>query len=56
LPIFSLMEALTILLVYSGTVNSSLAVITATITASKEPHLNPNKRYFAVSLLGYLIY
>jgi predicted benzoate:H+ symporter BenE len=60
LPIFSLMEALTILLVYSGTVNSSLAVITATITAtitaSKEPHLNPNERFFSVSLLGYLIY
>jgi predicted benzoate:H+ symporter BenE len=52
LPIFSLMEALTILLVYSGTVNSSLAVI----TASKEPHLNPNERFFSVSLLGYLIY
>jgi predicted benzoate:H+ symporter BenE len=47
-------------LVYSGAVNSSLAAITfivnAAIYASKEPHPNPNKRYFAVSLLEYLIY
>jgi predicted benzoate:H+ symporter BenE len=60
LPIFSLKESLTILLVYSGAVNSSLAAITfivnAAMYASKEPHPNPNKRYFAVSLLEYLTY